>query len=137
MSLTTWMATKEFFNVELTFMQARLLIGIPAEQPFEVEPQEGDEHDFVRLHSEIGGFNSALDIYHGYGKSKPLFGDERPDEQDFLMKIRFDTQYGDDFNAGFFHRNLVTRMGDWFMSYGIEWWCETEANGWRHLEHRP
>lgn len=139
------------------FAKCRELIGIPMDQPMEIERSGG----WVFTLSKPGGFRAALDMfvavngpsitfehdrYCAFLGTGKCYCDEReaiPCPQAINAVVRFDTGYGFK-EAPFFsccsdlHRHLTAELGKWLMDQGADWWGHDECYGeWHHATPVP
>lgn len=136
MSLTTLVYITDPCNEQLVFLKCREIIGIPAEHVFEVRPEDCYANG-ERIHSEPGGFASALDVTHDHGEPITRLPGEvglNGPEPTACVIVRLDTTYGyADKGPGCdaVHDEIIGRLGEWLNEH--DWWAQNEyTQEWFH-----
>lgn len=150
MTLSTSLHIGAPMDYRLVFLKAREAIGIPAEHPFTVHPDEGlgwADGDWVRSHPD--GFRSALDVSHNHGKPLTVDCDKWCDDKgadglcDYhrsvpvaYIDVRLDTTYGyrgpNGEGCSDVHREVTEKLGAWLDEMGVPWACQDEFTGEWH-----
>jgi hypothetical protein len=128
MSLTTNFGITVPFNPEIVFMAARRIIGIPGEHPFEIlDKLCGD----TPILSTPADFGAMLIVWHHDGL--PVVLDD--DAPVIYVRVSLDTSYQSDIDPFELHRQILTELGAWCDSFGLEWWTHGEQqDGWARGE---
>jgi hypothetical protein len=124
MSLTTSFGITVPCNPEMVFLAARRIIGIPGEWPFELMTQRSDKLIF----SEPADFGAMLVVWHHDGL--PI--DLEDDAPTIFVRVSLDSSYDPSLPNPFeLHRKIMTELGAWCDSFGLEWWTHGEQeDGW-------
>lgn len=131
MTLTTTFAIAAPTNPELVFLLGRRIIGIPAEQPFDVTLERWG--DWL-IRSKPDGFDSALLVWHRHGE--PLDADDDDNRPDVYVTLTLDTAYGvlnaRGEDACELHRRITAELGEWCDWQGLPWLTRDETHhAWR------